>query len=123
MLLARGEPAAIARPDFLDGAALALNAPHAKCDDQRLTKRMRMPGGSSARFERDAGAGHTSRVGRLEQRVDANHAGEPVARPLGGWLGAVAFDVHGGFSPLTAKACRAFGLAANADVEPRIARD
>jgi hypothetical protein len=71
----------LARPDFLDGTTPALHASDAASDDQRLTERMRVPGGPGARLEGDAGAGGARRIGRLEQRIDAH--------------GAVSFDVHG----------------------------
>jgi hypothetical protein len=80
MLLARREPHDIARPDFLDGTALALNAPHSESNDQCLTERMRVLGGSGARLERDAGAGDAGRIERLEQRVDRT---EPVNQSPG----------------------------------------
>jgi hypothetical protein len=85
----------LARPDFLDGTTPALHASDAASDDQRLTERMRVPGGPGARLEGDAGAGGARRIGRLEQRIDAHGAGEPVGRPFGGGLGAASSDVHG----------------------------
>ena len=66
--------------------------------NQCLSERMRVPGRARAGFERDAGAADARRIGRLEQRVDADRAGEPFGRPLAGWLCAVSLDVHR-FSP------------------------
>ena len=73
-------------PDFLDRAALALDPAAAGGDDQRLTERMRVPGGAGAGLERDAGAANAGRIGRAEQRIDADRAGELVRRSLAGRL-------------------------------------
>src|SRR3982074_3070880 len=56
MLLAGRKPHDVPWPDFLDGPALALGAAQARRHDQRLTERMRVPGGSRARLARDARA-------------------------------------------------------------------
>ncbi len=55
---------------------------------------MGMPCCPSAGLERDTRAARPSRIGRLEQRVDAYRAGEILVRPLAGRLRAVSFDVH-----------------------------
>jgi len=98
MLLARREPDDIARPDLLDRPALALREAATGRHNQCLSERMRVPGRARAGFERDAGAADARRIGRLEQRVDADGTGEPFGRPLAGWLCAVSLDVHR-FSP------------------------
>ena len=82
MLLARREPDDVARPDFLDRAALPLHPADAGGDDQRLAERMGVPGGTRAGLERDAGAATAGRIGRLEQRVDADRAVNQSAGPL-----------------------------------------
>ena len=86
MLFAGRKPDHIARPDFLDRPAPALRPAAAGRDDQGLTKRMRVPRGTSTRLERDAGADDTRRIGCVEQRVDPNRAGEPIRRSLAGRL-------------------------------------
>ena len=55
---------------------------------------MGVPGRPGAGLERDAGAGRARRGVRLEQRVDADRAGEPVGRPFAGRLRAISFDIH-----------------------------
>ena len=86
VLLARREPDHVAGPDFLDRPALALRPAAAGRHDQRLAQRVRVPRGPGARLEGDAGAGDARRIGRLEQRIDPNRAGEPIRRPLAGRL-------------------------------------
>jgi hypothetical protein len=71
MFLAGLEPHDITRSNFLDWSALALNSAAARRDDQELAKRMSMPCGASAGFERDRVAGRARRSVCLEQRVDA----------------------------------------------------
>ena len=66
MLFTARTPRDITWPDFLDRPAFALHPSEAKRDDQRLTERMRMPGGACTRLERDACATNTCRFGRLE---------------------------------------------------------
>ena len=51
-------------------------------DDQRLAERMGVPGRARARLEGDRGPCTRSGARRVEQRVDAHRAGEPVARAL-----------------------------------------
>ena len=53
-----------------------------------------VPCGAGTGFEGDACALDEGRVGGLEERVDANHAGEPVGGPFHRDLGAAALDVH-----------------------------
>jgi hypothetical protein len=104
VLLARREPNDIARLDLLDWPALALREAAAGRHDQRLSERMRVPGRARAGLERDAGAADTRRIGRLEQRVDADRAGEPLGRSLAGRLCAVSLDIHR-FGPSLADYC------------------
>src|SRR5664279_2660493 len=70
MFLAGRKPDHIARPDFLDRAALALRPAAASRDDQGLTQRMGVPRRSGARFKGDARAGDARRFGRPEQGID-----------------------------------------------------
>ena len=82
VLLARREPDDVARPYLLDRSALTLREAAAGRHDQCLAQRMRLPGRARAGLERDAGAADARRIGRLEHRVDADRAGEPLRRPL-----------------------------------------
>src|SRR5579859_415567 len=86
VLLARREPDHVTRPDFLHRSALALDPAATGRDDQRLTQWMRMPGRPGAGLERDAGATSTCGIGRLEQGIDTDRAGEIVRRSLAGRL-------------------------------------
>lgn len=79
-------PDHIAGPDFLDRATPTRRPAKAGGHDQRLTEGMRVPRGPGARLEGDAAAGHTGRIGRLEQGVNAYLPGEILGRPLGGGL-------------------------------------
>ena len=54
------------------GPPSACDPAEPRCDDQRLTKRMRVPRAARARLERDMSAGYARRIARLEQRVDAH---------------------------------------------------
>jgi hypothetical protein len=47
----------VTRPDFLDRTTLALRAATAGRDNQRLTERVRVPGGAGAGLEGDGIAG------------------------------------------------------------------
>src|ERR687897_2999470 len=82
VLLTRRKPDHIPWVDFLDRAAPSLHPSAAGRDDQGLTEWMGVPCRARARFERDAGATSTCRIGRLEQRIDPYGAGEPVRRSL-----------------------------------------
>ena len=82
MLLTRREPDHVAGPDFLDRPSPALRAAAARRDDEGLSERVGVPCGSSAGLERDAGADHACRIGRIEQRIDAHRAGEILGGPF-----------------------------------------
>src|SRR4029079_10819862 len=91
----------VAGPDFLDGTALALSPTTAGGDDQRLTERVRVPGGAGPRLECDAGSSNTRRVGGIEQPVDPDGAGKIILRTLFGRARADSFDVHVKFLVMT----------------------
>src|SRR6516165_12757506 len=91
MLLTRREPDHVARPDLVDEAAPNLGPSEPRRDDQRLTKGMCMPRRAGSRLERDAGATNTRRFGCLEQRVNADHAGKPLAQSFAGGLRSTSF--------------------------------
>ena len=80
--------------DF-DRAALPLRPPAAGGDDQGLAKRMRVPCGAGARFKGDSGSDDAGGIGGLNQRIDANHAGEPFRGAAAGRLGADSSNFHG----------------------------
>src|SRR5579863_7144524 len=101
MLFARREGDDVAGPNLLDWAALVLRPAAASGDDEGLAERMGVPGGARRRV-------------RLEQRVDADHAGEPVRRPLGRRLRAASLDVHASLLLLMKPA--APGLACGGDL-------
>jgi hypothetical protein len=82
MLLTRRKPDDITRVDFLDRAAPSLHPAAAGRDDQGLTEGMGVPCRARARLEGDAGATSTCWIGRLEQRVNTNSAGEIIRWPL-----------------------------------------
>jgi hypothetical protein len=65
VLFAGREPDHVAWADFLDGTALPPCPAGAGCDDQGLTKRMRVPGSPGAGFERD---GRTANAGPAPAR-------------------------------------------------------
>jgi hypothetical protein len=76
MFLARRKPDHVARPDFFLGTAPALYPSETRCNDQCLTQRMGMPRGAGAWFERHACAKNARWCRCLEQRIDADSAGE-----------------------------------------------
>src|SRR5271163_2904987 len=82
MLLSRWKPDYISWPDLLDCTTPALCPAAAGRDDQGLTERMRMPRGTGAGLEGDAGANNTRGIGRVKQRVNPHRAGEPIRRSL-----------------------------------------
>src|SRR5437667_9500643 len=94
----RREPDYIAWPDFLDRSAFALRPPKAGHDDQRLTKRMRMPCGTSTRLESDPRAANTRGLGRLEQRINPHSAGKPISWSFARRLRSGSFYFHISFS-------------------------
>src|SRR4029077_17158209 len=94
MLLTGRKPDHIARPNFLDRTALTLRPAEAGRDHQRLTEGMRMPGRARTRLERDACATNTRWFGWLEQRINANCAGEPIGWSFGGTLRTRSFYLH-----------------------------
>ncbi len=83
VLLAPGKPDDVARADFFDGSAPALNATAAGSDDESLAQRMGVPGSASARLEGHGGAGYTGGVGALEWGINADRAGKPIGGAFG----------------------------------------
>src|SRR3954469_2862990 len=94
MLLARREPDDVTRSYLLDRSSLPLDPAAAGRDDERLTQGVGMPGCPAPGLEGDGIAGRTGRGLRLEQRVDADRAAEPLGRSLGRRLRAYAGDIH-----------------------------
>jgi hypothetical protein len=66
MLFVRLDPDNIAGPDFFDGPSFALDPTQARCDDESLTERMRMPCSPCARLKSYAGTLNKGWVGCLE---------------------------------------------------------
>src|SRR6266511_3810989 len=79
VVLARFEEDAVAGADHLDGAALALAEADALGHPDRLSVRVRVPGGARRRGEVDAGRAHPRLLRRRCDRVDVDGAREPVA--------------------------------------------
>src|SRR5712691_10782963 len=72
MLLARREPHDIAGPDLLDRSTFALSPAAARCDNQSLTQRMRVPCRPRTRFESHAGTADVCRIRCLKQRINSH---------------------------------------------------
>src|SRR5436190_14861146 len=81
VVLARLEEDAIAGPDQLDRAALALAEPDALGDPDRLAVRMRVPGGARARRDVNAGRAHPRALRRDRDSIGQDRSGEPLTRP------------------------------------------
>jgi hypothetical protein len=94
MLLSRGEPNHISGVNFLYRTAFPLSPPATCRDNQCLSERMRMPGGTRSRLKGDAGTSNERRVGCLKERVNTDSSGKPVCRTFAGRLRTNAFDVH-----------------------------
>src|SRR5947208_13362972 len=94
ILLARRKPDHVARTNFFNRAAFALNASTAGSNNQSLAERMRVPGCACARLKGDTCAGCARRNGSAEQWINPHLAGEPIGRSFVGWLGACSFDFH-----------------------------
>jgi hypothetical protein len=84
----------ISRPNFLTRPAVAPDPAEARRDNQSLPERTRVPCGAGTPLECDTAATNTCRIGRLEQRVDADRAGEVFRRSLAGRLRTVSCDLH-----------------------------
>ena len=80
VLLAGFERHHVARTDLLDRTAPPLHAAKACGDDQRLAKRMRVPGRARAGLEGDLIAGNARGIRGRKQRIDPHRAGELLGR-------------------------------------------
>src|SRR5579863_1290257 len=78
VLLAGREPDHITGADILDRTSPTLCQAAARGDDEGLTERMRVPCGSCAGLEGNAGALNQRRIGRLKKRINSHGASEPV---------------------------------------------
>src|ERR1700683_40063 len=94
VFFARSEPDHVAGMNFFDRSAPMLSEAGACGDDQSLAERVSVPSSASAGLESDAGAASARGIGRFEERIDANGAGEPVGGAFGGRLRAGFFDFH-----------------------------
>src|SRR5689334_2162768 len=88
------KPDDITRANLLNRYAFALGPAAARRNDERLSKRMSMPCGPRTRFEGYCGTLNQRGIGRLEKRVNAYVASEPLGRSLCRWLRASSFDFH-----------------------------
>src|SRR3954447_10761634 len=86
MLLARRKPDDIARAYFLDGTTVALHSAKARCNNQRLAERMRVPGGACTRLEGNERDAHARGVTRIMQWIDPHGTGKPIRRAFAGRL-------------------------------------
>jgi len=94
MLFAWRKPDNIAGLDFFHEPALTLNPSDTGGNDERLTKRVGVPGGARAGFKGNVCAcGSRGSVG-LEQHFDANATCKSVRRAFRRLPGAVSFDFH-----------------------------
>src|SRR5690242_2958190 len=98
VLLAGFEEDAVAGPDDLDRAAVALAAADALGDEDRLAVRVRVPRGAGAGREVHERGGEGGAAGGRGDGVDVDVAGEPVGGALLG-VDAAARDLHGATLP------------------------
>ena len=82
MLFSRGKPDHVTRSNLLDRASPSLRAAAACRDDQRLSERVRVPGGPRTGLECHAGADDARRIWCAEERIDAYRAGEVLGGSL-----------------------------------------
>ena len=75
-----GHPDHVAGPDLHDRTSPAPNEAAAGCHDQRLAQRMHVPCCPSAGLKRNSDGENARRMGRLEQWVNAYHAGKIFVR-------------------------------------------
>ena len=94
MLLARGDPGDIARPNLLNRASPALRQPAPCGHDECLAQRVGVPCRSSTGFKRDAGAECASRRVCLEQGIDPYRAGKILGKSIARRLRTTFPDVH-----------------------------
>src|SRR4051812_24844802 len=93
VVLAWLEEDAIAWPDQLDRPALPLAQANALGDPDRLTVRVRVPGGARTRGEMHCCGADRRLLRRRSHGVDEDRSGEPVVR-AGAYLKCVAGDLH-----------------------------
>src|SRR5258708_2914655 len=86
MFLSRLKPDHVPRTNVLDWTTPALDPAIASRHNQGLAQGVSMPGGPSARLERDTGADHACRIGCLEQGVNTYRAGKVLDRSFTGRL-------------------------------------
>ena len=84
VVLARLEEDPVAGADGLDRPAFALAEADALGDPDRLTVRVRVPGGAGAGSEVDGRSADPPAAGGRGDRVDLDVAGEPLARTATG---------------------------------------
>ncbi len=87
------KPHHVARPHLLDGAALALNPAEPRMNQKGLAERMRVPGGARTRFEGHHRAVDACGLGRLKERINPHHPGEPFGRCLARRLISISIEI------------------------------
>ena len=95
VLHARWRPDDISWTDFFDRAAPMLHTADAGGHNEHLAAWMGVPRRTRACFERNRRARSPRRIRRVEERRDANGAGERFGRPLLRRARAAACDDHG----------------------------
>ena len=94
MLLAGFERDHITRTDVFDRSAPTLHAAETCGHDERLAKRMRVPGRARAGLEGDLIAGNARGIRGRKQRIDPHRAGEILGRSPDRRLRASLPDLH-----------------------------
>src|SRR5205814_2642078 len=105
------KPNHITGPNFFNRSTLSLHPANTRCDNERLTKRMRVPCGARARLERDARARGACRSICLKQRINQHRASKPIGRSIRGCLRADSFDFHIYLTPFVELLMSSFGRA------------
>jgi hypothetical protein len=82
VLLSRWTPNDITRSDDADRSAPALYVTAPESHNERLSERVGVPGAARTGLERDQCRAHARGLGRFNKRIEANSAGEVLARPL-----------------------------------------
>ena len=97
--LARRDPDRVAGLDLDDLLALGLVAPDAGDHIERLAERMRVPVRAPSRKEGDTQRTDPGGIGRGDDRVLVDGAGEILGRPVFGWSLACFEVLHSGPFP------------------------
>src|SRR5262249_38611588 len=94
MLFVRRDPHDVAGFDLAHFAAPALHPARSRNHEQRLSERMRMPGGAGAGLEAHQARAHARRRRRLDDRLLPYGASEAVGGRAAGWPRTAIIDIH-----------------------------